>query len=399
MSELNTSLAGVHAAIGALLATADGVGSAWKVPRAPGTVSGIACPPPPLAAARRGIDMRILGWTLTAALTGCVSVNAKPVHHYVFFGQDREKIAKASSFLETNALEGAQVAYSWRQLEPEKDAYDFRIIREDLAFLTSRGKKLFIQLQDVTFSESRINVPLYLQRDAVYNGGADKQYEFKEGDEEHAVVAGWAARRWDPAVQQRFHKLLSALGREFDGRIEGINFAETAVDFGETGRLFPKGFSFEIYRDAIITNMQALKRAFPKSVAMQYGNFMPGEWRPTNDKGYLSAVYQAAKESKVGVGGPDLLPFRPGQLKSSYPLIREAAGIVPIGIAVQDGNFEDINPTTGKRVEISELVKFATEYLNVDYVFWGTQEPYYSEDVIPFLRRVKMATLSRGALP
>jgi hypothetical protein len=35
-SELNTSLRGVHNAIGALLATADGVGSAWKVPRAPG---------------------------------------------------------------------------------------------------------------------------------------------------------------------------------------------------------------------------------------------------------------------------------------------------------------------------------------------------------------------------
>ena len=35
-SELNTSLRGVHDAIGALLATADGIGSAWKVPRAPG---------------------------------------------------------------------------------------------------------------------------------------------------------------------------------------------------------------------------------------------------------------------------------------------------------------------------------------------------------------------------
>jgi hypothetical protein len=35
-SELNTSLRGVHDAIGALLASADGVGSAWKVPRAPG---------------------------------------------------------------------------------------------------------------------------------------------------------------------------------------------------------------------------------------------------------------------------------------------------------------------------------------------------------------------------
>ena len=179
------------------------------------------------------------------------------------------------------------------------------------------------------------------------------------------------------------------MGKEFDGRIEGINFAETSVGFGESGRLFPKGFSFETYRDAIIANMKALKRAFPRSVAMQYANFMPGEWRPTEDKGYLRAVYQAAKESNVGVGGPDLLPYRPGQLKSSYPLIREAAGLVPTGIAVQDGNFEDVNPTTRKRVEIAELFKFATEYLQVDYIFWGTQEPYYSAQVIPFLRRIR----------
>lgn len=225
---------------------------------------------------------------------GCVS--AKPVHHYVFFGQQREKIKEASSFLETKALEGAQITYPWRQLEPGKGEYDFSAIREDRAFLNSKGKKLFIQLQDVTFSEKWINVPRYLLRDAVYNGGADKQYRVANGDEAHAVVLGWAARRWDPAVQERFHKLLFALGKEFDGRIEGINFAETSVGFGEGGSLFPKGFSFEIYRDAIITNRKALKRAFPKSVALQYANFMPGEWRPTEDKGYLRAVYKAAKE-------------------------------------------------------------------------------------------------------
>ena len=77
----------------------------------------------------------------------------------------------------------------------------------------------------MSFSESRINVPQYLLRDPVYNGGADKQYEYRE-TEDQAVAAGWAARRWDPAVQERLHKLLFALGREFDGRIEGINFAE-----------------------------------------------------------------------------------------------------------------------------------------------------------------------------
>jgi hypothetical protein len=316
-------------------------------------------------------------------------VGARPLRHYVFFGQDREKIREASEFLETKVLEGAQVAYSWRQLEPQKDKYDFSLIREDLTFLTSKGKKLFVQLQDVTFSESRINVPRYLLSDPHYNGGVDKQYRVKDNDEEHAAVEGWMARRWDPAVQERFHKLLSALGKEFDGRIEGINFAETSAGYSVSGRLFPKGFSFEIYRDAIITNMRALKRAFPKSVVIQYANFMPGEWRPTEDKGYLRAVYKAARELRVGVGGPDLLPFRRGQLKSSYPLIREAAGIVPVGIAVQDGNYEDQNPKTGERITIAELLKFATEYLHADYIFWCTQEPYYSGQLIPFLKRVK----------
>jgi hypothetical protein len=332
--------------------------------------------------------VKILSGALFICLFCAVAV-AKSVHHYVFFGQDREKIRGASSFLETKAIEGAQVAYSWRQLEPEKDKYDFSYIREDLAFLTSKGKRLFVQLQDVTFSESRVGVPRYLVQESQYHGGADKQYRINDGDEEHAVAEGWMARRWDPAVQERFHKLLFALGREFDGRIEGVNFAETSAVFGKSGRLFPKGFTPEIYRDAIITDMKALKRAFPKSVAMQYANFMPGEWRPTEDKGYLRAVYEAAKELKVGVGGPDLLPHRGGQLKSSYPLIRDAAAVVPAGIAVQDDNLEDVNPETGKRVTAAELLKFATEYLKVDYIFWGTQEPYYSEEVITLLKQLK----------
>lgn len=280
-------------------------------------------------------------------------------------------------------MEGAQVTYSWRQLEPRQDEYDFSYIRQDLTLLASRGKKLFVQLQDITFVASRINVPRYLLDDPVYNGGANQMY-----DEEKARGDGWVARRWDPAVQERLHKLLFALGKEFDGKIEGINFAESSIGFGESGRMFPKGYTFEAYRDGLIVNMRALKRAFPSSVTMQYANFMPGEWLPGDDKGYLRAIYKAAQELKVGVGGPDLLPCRRGQRNHSYPLIRAAAGHVPTGIAVQDGNFEDANPETGKRITITELVAFATEYLKVDYIFWGTQEPYHSEQVIPFLRRV-----------
>ena len=308
---------------------------------------------------------------------------AKRVHHYVFFGQDRERLKEARSFLDTPAFEGAQVAYSWRQLEQGKDNYDFSLIREDLAFLNAHGKKLWIQYQDVTFNPNRINVPKYLLDDPKYNGGADKQYQIKGDDEAQAVHEGWMARRYDPAVQERLHKLYAALGKEFDGRVVGINDAETSSGFGWTGKLFPKGYTKEIYRDAIITNMQALKRAFPKSIAMVYANFMPG------GRSNLEAVYRAARESNVAVGGPDLMPFRPFQRANSYPLIRESAGSVPTGLAVQDGNYGDVDRETGKRATIAELLKFGADQLKLDYIFWCTEEPYYSNELIPFMRANK----------
>ena len=292
--------------------------------------------------------------------------------------------------------------YTWRELEPEEGVYDFSFIRKDLAFLISKGKRLFIQLQDVSFDDSIVNVPRYLLRDSRYNGGADRQYNIEGTNEQQATAGGWVARRWDPAVQERLHKLFFALGREFDGKIEGINLAETAVSFGESGRLFPKGFTLDGYRDAVIANMKALKRAFPRSVAMQYANFMPGEWLPSGDESYLRGLYKRAKESKVAVGNPDLLPYKPGQMNHSYRLIRESNGIVPTGVAVQWGNYEHTNPKTGERVTIPELLAFATAYLKVDYIFWSTQEPYYSERLIPMLKLVRAAgttTSSRRRSP
>src|SRR5436309_15065551 len=86
-------------------------------------------------------------WCVLLAWLCCADVHAKTIHHYVFFGMDREKLKDAKSFLETPAFEGAQVAYSWRQLEQGKDNYDFSMIREDLAFLEAHGKKLWIQIQ------------------------------------------------------------------------------------------------------------------------------------------------------------------------------------------------------------------------------------------------------------
>jgi hypothetical protein len=299
--------------------------------------------------------------TIAALALAWLCLPAAAQHHYVFVNRDHEKIMDAA-FLRTSALEGAQVKYTWRELEPRPDAYDFDPIRRDLAFLQSKGKKLWVQLQDVSFDAAIVNVPPYLKDDRRYGGGVARQ-----------KPDGWVALRWNTAVRERFQKLLAALGREFDGRIEGINLPETSIDL--RGR--PAGFTEAGYRDAVIANMTALERAFPTSVAMQYANFMPGEWLPDSDKGYLRSVYRAARELGAAVGGPDLLPRRRGQLLHAYPLIRESAGIVPTGIAVQAGNYDDIT--------VGELHRFARERLRVDYIFWGAEEPYYSRDVVPYL--------------
>lgn len=169
---------------------------------------------------------------------------------------------------------------------------------------------------------------------------------------------------------------------QFDGRIEGINLPETAVDFPENLR--PDGSTTKSYIEAIKNNMLVLRANFKKSISLQYANFMPGD-----SKESLETIYDYAKEIKLGVGGPDIKVFKKFQMENSYPLIRNIAGIVPTGMAVQDGNYDVINPKTDKKVTIQEILDFAQNYLKLNYVFWCTEEPYYSKQVLPLLKPLK----------
>jgi hypothetical protein len=307
------------------------------------------------------------------------------IRHFIFVERERNRIHDPV-FLETKQIAGAQVKYTWRELEPRKNEYHFETIQEDLDFLQAHGKALFVQLQDVSFDSTAILVPRYLRDDPQYNGGADPQYVFEDTSETKYKIDGWVARRWDPRVAARFHELLRALGKRFDGRIEGINLPETAVDFGDKARLRPKGFTPQGYRDAIKETMKVLKESFSVSVTIIYANFMPGEWLPGTDHHYLRDVYEYAKEIHVGMGGPDLLVYKKSQMDHSYGLIRGCDGIVPTGVAVQWGNYEHINPQTGKRVTIPEIFEFGKNYLKLRYIFWYIQGPFYSRDLAPFLR-------------
>jgi hypothetical protein len=308
----------------------------------------------------------------------------RQLQHYIFFAHERARIREAS-FASHPHIQGAQLKYTWRELEPERDKYRFSAIESDLKLLKAQGQRLFVQLQETSFDAKNRLVPDYLLQDPQFHGGVDKQYNIEGDDESKAEIGGWVARRWDGAVRARFHKLLQALGTVFDGKIEGINLPETSVEFGTSGKLYPSGFTPASYRDAVMSNMTVLRRAFPKSVAMQYANFMPGEWLPGDNKGYLDRIYAQARRLKLSVGGPDLMPYQKGQLNHAYPRIRESVGVAPNGIAVQDGNYAHMNPKTKQAMTVVELTAFARDYLKVGYLFWCTEEPHYSQKLLPFL--------------
>lgn len=329
---------------------------------------------------------------LQAMLTGILLSSLAPAEegkfpsspkHYVFFGRDRTRISEPS-FLGNAGIAGAQLKYTWRELEPELDRYDFEPLRKDLAFLEKHGKRLFVQLQDVSFSK-QVPVPEYLLKDPAYGGGVAAKYEYEGDDESKARFDGFVARRWDATVRARFGKLLHQLGKAVDGRVEGLNLAETAVGFGESGKRHPLGFTYEGYLEGVKAIMSEARVAFPRSRVIVYANFMPGEWLPGDDRGYLRAVYSHAEKIGVGVGGPDLLPHRKGQQNHGLALIAARASSTPAGLAVQDGNLAERNPRTGKAVSVEELYFFAKDRLRLDYIFWGTEEPHYSKSVLPFL--------------
>lgn len=273
--------------------------------------------------------------------------------------------------------------YPWQQLEKSEGKYDFSKIRSDLKYLKSYDKTLFIQLQDVSFSAKYKPVPKYILGQK-YDGGVVPSLA-------NGKTIGWVSKRWNPNVQERYAALLSALGDEFDGEIEGINLQESAI---EVSKKTDPTFSPKVYAEALKSRMKALKTAFPTSTTMQYANFMPGEWLPWEDEGYLRGLYETGQEIGVGLGAPDLMFKRKGQLNHAIAMMHEGEFTVPIGIAIQDGNYvgstgadEHFKDRKTHENETQSMVPllhaFAKDFLNVDYMFWVAQKPYFQDQVLP----------------
>ena len=143
-------------------------------------------------------------------------------------------------------------------LEKSKGVYDFKPIEKDLAYLQSRNKQLFIQLQDRFFTPDARRIPEYLLQEPVYGGGLIKQGD-ASGEQ------GWVAQQWNPQLRERYQALLAALAERFDGRIRGINLPETAIDVED--RKDHGDFTCASYFQATLDNMRYARKVFQRSAA------------------------------------------------------------------------------------------------------------------------------------
>lgn len=297
---------------------------------------------------------------------------AETPQNYIYTSSgDLQKIEK---MITRKDIGGVQIVYNWRSLETAKDTYDFSRIEKDLEYLTKLDRKLFIQLQDRFFEPQARYIPDYILNGKEYNGGLVPQYD--NPGENKPVGNGWVTQQWNPAVRQRYQKLIEELAKKFDGKIQGINLPETAIDIDM--KRDKTGFSCDKYFQAELDNLKFARNAFKKSYVLQYVNFFPCEWE--NDHQYMSRLFDFANKNNIGLGGPDIVPDKNAQMKNSYPFFNKYKGKLPlIAMAVQEPTLTYKNPKTKKNFTKEEFVNYAENYLGVNIIFWSVESPWLKQ--------------------
>jgi hypothetical protein len=319
--------------------------------------------------------MHDFSWFIRSSLAAvslyALAGNAAAAAPRNFLFADSEDLVRLAPLIQRPDIEGVQIVYSWKSLESAKDEYDFADIEQDLRSLEGLHRKMFIQLQDRFFEVQYRNVPRYILEEPIYGGGLVPQTD--NPGEDKPAGHGWATQQWNPAVRERFQKLLQALAQKFDGRVFGINLPETAIDIDIDND--QTGFTCEKYFDAELANLAYARKVFRKSHVVQYVNFWPCEWN--NDHEFMARVFALAREKGIGLGGPDIVPYKQAQMKNAYPFFHRYKGQLRlVAMAVQEPTLTYTNPETRQPFSRKEFVAFAENYLGVDIIFWSTTSPW-----------------------
>lgn len=280
--------------------------------------------------------------------------------HYAAIHKDAD-LASRYAQDRIRPMVGVNKPYTWKYLEKAKGVYDFSQIERDLALLNGQGKKLIIQLLDKTFANREVALPDYLvnpnnpQYSAEYKGGHTLNFQ-----------GGYTAKKWVPAVNQRLQALCAQLGARFNGKVEAVQFTETATSL--RGALQPADYSNAAYAAGIISNIRALRNSFPATVVQQMVNGMPAK---TNNTSYMADLIAAAQAAKVGLSTVDTHPYDTRWWETTYKhfLPHSTNRRAPEGALVAKANFQ---LGTSNAVTPAEMAQFSINKLGASYIFWGT---------------------------
>ncbi len=247
-------------------------------------------------------------------------------------------------------IRGAQIRYTWAELEPTRGQYDFSRIERDLGLLAAGGKQLFILLQTKQFGASTA-LPPYLDDEF------DGTFAFA-----NSSGGGRNIKLWDWRVRATLIALCRRLGQAFNAHpaLEGLALTETAL--GQPSEI---GISAEqkqqFFSNLLLVNA-ALRQAFPNTVTMQFTNY-PRDMLP----GFVTGL----RDMGAAMGGPDILLDDPGLNSGVYPYYEALAGLVPLGPSVQS---EDYKARTHNGPHdppaIDELYRVGRDQLHANYLFW-----------------------------
>ncbi|EGV18516.1 hypothetical protein [Thiocapsa marina] len=339
--------------------------------------------------------MKIL-FALRSLLYGvvCSTLVALPVHadqsvdkkwfpgHYVY-ANGVKGVAPIAPYMIEKAKDnpdftGYHVRYKWRVLEPEKDVYDFSMIRQDIATAVRDGKKLIITILDRAHDADHGSpVPDYITTDPIYEGGIYKYAETQAG------VAKYMPKYWVPSVAERVGKLAASIGDEFDDdqTLSYVNTEETAL----VGAQFQDGFSADALRDGYRTIHSIAVTGLKKTLFSQWVNWRGGLTEAGADEIMAALVAQGS-----GFGGPDALAVdranlpdgTVGALDNAFgKYYTQYMGIAPITMSAQIPSMDVASPL--------ESLNYAIDLLGAHFMTWnpGEGRAWSFDDTITMLRQ------------
>lgn len=269
--------------------------------------------------------------------------------HYVALMRGNDSQNTMASSIKAG-VKGFMKRYTWRELEPSKNQYDFSEIVSDLDFLSSQGMHLVVMVEDKTFVNEQ-PLPQYLAAKTVRN---------KSG--------GYTAVRWDSTIVNRMSALFEALGSRFDSNayFEGIGIQESAPSLNDS-TLDSSAYTPEKYRDALIDVLSAGATGAPTSRMFWYMNFLPRK------QAYIADVANAVAPIGVVMGGPDVMPDQAALQRLTYPFYAQFSGKMPLFGQVEPICYSHLHTDTSfatKYWTMSELFHYARDNLDVNYMFW-----------------------------